>query len=253
MQWHLWAYIEPKVCKQSYYSMIFFCLLHLTEKLTSVFLPYFIKQTACEVTVCWHQKAGPTNHNKSSFSSSASGQPFKQVRATHGYLGLCMPSQMGGHLTSPWHLQNKKPRKQNKENRRMGLKVWIITIQPRQTMVETVVPTPLYLGALSQSDSQIRRTKFKFQDAISSSQPAHSHFKLSEVAISCQFSPFISHSLIPNPLLIRSYALKPRWALRTGVQIPPRGSSEQYLYTCTIIHTCTHTWVHILMLIHSSK
>lgn len=77
-------------------------------------------------------------------------------------------------------------------------------------MVETVVPTPLYLGALSQSDNQIRRTKFKFQGAISSSQPAHSHFKLSELAISCQFSPFISHSLIPNPPLICSYASQPR-------------------------------------------
>lgn len=226
----------------------FFAFFPLVNNLQVFSCPHcFIKHTSWKVTVCWHQKAGPTVNPASPLVHQVN--PFnRRVLPVDTWGSECpRQPQKGGHLTSPWHLQNKKLRKHKKEkkNRRIGLKVWIINIQPHETMVETVVPTPLYLGALTQSDKQIQRTKFK---CISSSQPAHSHFKLSEIAISCQFSLFISHSLIPKSTFNMFLCLA---TMLSTEDRSPDSSQRQlwiipvYLHYISYMYSHMHTYINV--------
>lgn len=114
-------------------------------------------------------------------------------------------------------------------------------------MVETVVPTPLYLRALTQSDNQIWRTKFTFQDAISSSQSVHSHFKLSEIAISCQFS----HFSFPNPKFTFNMFLCHATTLSTENRSPD--SSQRQLWIILVyLHSISYMYSHMHTYIYSN-
>lgn len=247
MQWHPRAYTEPKLFKQSFYSMIFFFFAFfplVNNSQVGFFSPHCFICIQAGKLLC----AGTKRQVLQSTVNPASPlvhqvNPFNRKLLPMNTWGSACPRhlQKGGHLTSPWHLQNKKLRKQNKEKkkRRIGLRVWIINIQPHETMVETVVPTPLYLGASTQSDKQIQRTKFK---CISYSQPAHSHFKLSEIAISCQFSPCISHSLIPKS----TFNMFLRLATTLSTEDRSLDSSQRQLWIIPVyLHYISYMYSHM--------
>lgn len=113
-----------------------------------------LKQSAWEVTVCWYQKAGPTDLSKSGSGFVSSSSPVRQVQQLRGEHCPRAPQPahpQGNHhrrvvvLPAPMHLQNKESRKQNKgvgvggwvgNKERIRLRGRIINIQPLQTTVK---------------------------------------------------------------------------------------------------------------------
>lgn len=240
MQWHLWAYIySPKFASKVSIQRFFLPLVPLVNNVqisSPPSLHYFLQQPTWKVTVCWYQKAGPTDYSKSGCSSGVevlgSAPPARGAKHHPRAPRAVQPQKA---TTEEWsssqppgiYRTRSLENRIRKKNRRIILKGWIINIQPPQTTVRRAVPMPLYLDALSQRNKPIWGTTFKFQDATSQSFQTKRSCHLS-----CQFSPFTPHSLISNPPSLHSYALQPRWVLRTVVHISPSSSSE-------IVPTCT--------------